>query len=442
MTFNRKSLTALLLAVLTLFLFTGCSAAAQLDDIVTGLLTPSGAEDSFTPQQAEGLCIIAARRANTRWPDSMPDALHEDIRAAFAVYYDADYGRYCAEASIPVIVSDGSPDIHRLEYSLTGNSTANLYMQLDEAVEEILTRLAGPACAANDEGADLLAALSEARAADPAIRKFAVIDSGITVSGYLNMAVTDIMAGEAADVIAAIDPAAFPSLDGYGISFYNLGNVCGTQDAGYRTSNAYRQRLEQLWSGILTDRCGAELAQPIAFAASGGTEQLYSEDAEGLPWVAPAVFAVNIESAARDVYSIPASGVGFLPDSAEFRDPAVAQQVIEAAAAWLKDYFDTDPAGTVYVAGSIARPAPDSDLPTSAVSLARAQAVAQLLQAGGVDADRLVIVDTGTRRGSWSESVEFEADGTPIAAAREHNRQVVLIPSGSEQAAELAAMLP
>ena len=81
-------------------------------------------------------------------------------------------------------------------------------------------------------------------------------------------------------------------------------------------------------------------------------------------------------------------------------------------------------------------------LPTSAVSLARAQAVAQLLQAGGVDAGRLVIVDTGTSRGSWSESVEFEADGTPIAAAREHNRQVVLIPSGSEQAAELAAMLP
>ena len=43
-------------------------------------------------------------------------------------------------------------------------------------------------------------------------------------------------------------------------------------------------------------------------------------------------------------------------------------EILDLKASELSDYFTTDPAGTVYVAGSIARPAPDSDLPTSAVS--------------------------------------------------------------------------
>ncbi|MBQ8610575.1 MAG: hypothetical protein IJ412_02580 [Oscillospiraceae bacterium] len=436
---------ALVLAVLCLFGLTGCSAAAPMAGVLTALLDPAAVESGFTPQTAEGLCIIAAKRANTRWPQSLPDDLTQQIVSAFGVEYQTDYGRYCARARIPVIVSDSRPTARFLEYELYANTSANLQLQIENAVQQVLTYLQSAECAADDEGADLLAALSEARAALSgfAVKRIVIIDSGVTVSGHLNMAVNDITAGTLEEVLACVDAAAYPALQDFQVTMLNLGNVCGTQDDTCRNSNEYRARLEQLWTEVITGRCGAALTGPIVFAAAAGTDQLYCEgDPAGLPWVAPAVFAVNTGSPVREVYSISSAAVGFLPDSAEFREEELAARVIDEAAVWLKALFAADENSTVYVAGSIAQPSAGVQMTESDVSLARAEAVARLLTAADVDGSRLVIVDTGTRRGSWSApEADFHADGTPNAAAREHNRQVVLIPSGSEQAAELEALL-
>lgn len=439
----RIRFLAALLAIALALPCTGCAgsgaSSGTLAGAAGGLLL--GEEEPFTPSEGTGLVIVAAKRANTRWPDTLPDGLEQAVRSAFATWYDADYQKYRAKAEIPVLVSDGVPGAQLLRYELAGNTPANLNLQIEDAVRQVPAYLNSAACSADDEGADLLAALAEARALLDAGRggEIYVIDSGITVTGYFDMTRSDITVGTVQQVVDAIDPAAFCDLNGVNLTFVNLGNVCGGQ-SDYRTSSAYRTRLEEVWTEILAVRCGAALTQPLHFEAAGGTAQVYCEDGSGLPWVSPAVFDVSGESAPRTVYRIPASSVGFLPDSAEFRDPALAQAVIQAAAEWLSVYLDACPDETVYVVGSIAKTSPNAGQTASAVSRARAEAVAGLLTKYGIPAGRLTVVDSGTYRGSWSDAAEFDDAGQPLPDAQQANRQVVLIPSGSSEAAELAAL--
>ncbi len=202
-----------------------------------------------------------------------------------------------------------------------------------------------------------------------------------------------------------------PSLAGVTVYWAGLGDVAGDQSP---LTISTRSNLTALW-GAIVEAAGGTLVilpDPLTGAAPDGLpdvpEVLIPREDTKDDWTKPVVL--------RD------GQLRFKPDSAQFVDPAQARGVLaELVPAILQSGQVITITGATSAQGS-------RDLNKNiALSLARAEAVKDVLVEGGVPADSLETNGVGHE---WCGFMPEEGDEAGVAAAASENRKVILTTPG------------
>lgn len=268
--------------------------------------------------------------------------------------------------------------------------------------------------AAKTPETDLISAISIAGrmlSAGTANRKVMVIQhSGVNTGASLPMQEQelDLLNTEPAQLLDQLDAAAMvPQLNGVTVEFYGLGDVAGSQGT---LSAQQVQWLKSFWQGFF-DRTGAN----VTFHSDIVSGDALTENGHTVTPLAAA--------GAPTFVKVSAEQVAFQPDSTAFLDEAAARAALNGLAEQLK--------GTSahhIVAGSTAQVDNASSEGAQALSLARAQAVRDVLVEAGVPADQLTCLGLGN-------------EPTSVRSANEpDNRCVYVVSSDSVQATEFRSV--
>lgn len=267
--------------------------------------------------------------------------------------------------------------------------------------------------AATTPETDLISAISLASrmlSAGTADTKVMVIrHSGVNTAASLPMQDIDLLNSDPAKLLDQLDAAAMlPQLNGVAVEFYGLGDVAGSQGT---LSAQQVQWLKSFWQGFF-DRTGAANVTLHSDIVSGDALTVNGHTVTPLAVAgAPTFIKVSTEQ------------VAFQPDSTTFLDEAAARKALNGLAEQLKG------TSTHYiVAGSTAHVDNASREGAQALSLARAQAVRDVLVVAGVPADQITCLGLGN-------------EPTSVRSANEpNNRCVYVVSSDSAQAAEFLAV--
>lgn len=268
--------------------------------------------------------------------------------------------------------------------------------------------------AATTPETDLISAISLASrmlSAGTADNKVLIIrHSGVnTAVASLPMQDLDLLNSDPAKLLDQLDAAAMlPQLNGVAVEFYGLGDVAGSQ----RTLSAQQvQWLQSFWQAFF-DRTGAA----VTFHADIVSGEALTENGHKVTPLAPA--------GAPTFIKVSAEQVDFQPDSTTFLDEAAARKALNGLAEQLKGTS----AAHYIVAGSTAQVDNASREGAQALSLARAQAVRDVLVEAGVPADRFTCLGLGN-------------EPTSVRSANEpENRCTYVVADTTAQAAEFLAV--
>ena len=262
------------------------------------------------------------------------------------------------------------------------------------------------------------------------MKNIVILDTGLTSGkGYLNMSHVNIQDVSPKEILDSLDPGAFVSMDeSYCVTMLGLGNVCTPQRVP--SNFVFQSSLESLWTEYF-ERCGCTLSGPISFTPSSGEPMLHDEnDPSSYPYVPPIIF--RDADSDDDLILFNADELGFLPQSAEFRDPYQAERAIEKSVGRILTYLH-DPANKLYVVASVAMVQPGEKLSSDPISHDRMMAVSNILvDVFGVNPGQIVCVDAGNTVFSWRDSVEFPDGKTPDPQAMSENRVVALFGSSDK----------
>ena len=213
---------------------------------------------------------------------------------------------------------------------------------------------------------------------------------------------------KAAQLLDQLDAAAMlPQLNGVAVEFYGLGDVAGSQGT---LSAQQVQWLKSFWQAFF-DRTGA--------AVTFHTDIVSGDALNNGHTVTPLAAA-----GAPTFVKVSAEQVAFQPDSTTFLDEAAARAALNGLAEQLKG---TSVAHYI-VAGSTAQVDNASREGAQALSLARAQAVRDVLVEAGVPADRFTCLGLGN-------------EPTSVRSANEpENRCTYVVADTTAQAAEFLAV--
>ena len=246
--------------------------------------------------------------------------------------------------------------------------------------------------AATTPETDLISAISLASrmlSAGTADSKVMVIrHSGVNTGASLPMQELDLLTTDPAQLLDQLDAAAMlPQLNGVAVEFYGLGDVAGSQGT---LSAQQVQWLKSFWQGFF-DRTGAN----VTFHTD-----IVSGDALNNGHIVTPLAAVG----APTFVKVSAEQVTFQPDSTTFLDEAAARAALNGLAEQLKGTS----AAHYIVAGSTAQVDNASREGAQALSLARAQAVRDVLVEAGVPADRFTCLGLGNEPTSVRSANEAE----------------------------------
>ena len=266
--------------------------------------------------------------------------------------------------------------------------------------------------AATTPETDLISAISLASrmlSAGTADSKVMVIrHSGVNTGTSLPMQELNLLNTDPAQLLDQLDAAAMlPQLNGVAVEFYGLGDVAGSQG----TLNAQQvQWLKSFWQGFF-DRTGANVTFHTDIVSGDALNNGHT--------VTPLAAA-----GAPTFVKVSAEQVAFQPDSTTFLDEAAARAALNGLAEQLKGTS----AAHYIVAGSTAQVDNASREGAQALSLARAQAVRDVLVEAGVPADRFTCLGLGN-------------EPTSVRSANEpENRCTYVVADTTAQAAEFLAV--
>lgn len=233
--------------------------------------------------------------------------------------------------------------------------------------------------------------------------------SGVNTAASLPMQDLDLLNTDPAQLLDQLDAAAMlPQLNGVAVEFYGLGDVAGSQGT---LSAQQVQWLKSFWQAFF-DRTGAnvtfhtDIVSGDALTVNGHT-------------VTPLAAA-----GAPTFVKVSAEQVAFQPDSTTFLDEAAARAALNGLAEQLKGTS----AAHYIVAGSTAQVDNASREGAQVLSLARAQAVRDVLVEAGVPADRFTCLGLGN-------------EPTSVRSANEpENRCTYVVADTTAQAAEFLAV--
>lgn len=266
--------------------------------------------------------------------------------------------------------------------------------------------------AATTPETDLISAISLASrmlSAGTADTKVMVIrHSGVNTAASLPMQDLDLLNSDPAKLLDQLDAAAMlPQLNGVAVEFYGLGDVAGSQGT---LSAQQVQWLKSFWQGFF-DRTGANVTFHTDIVSGDALNNGHT--------VTPLAAA-----GAPTFVKVSAEQVTFQPDSTTFLDEAAARAALNGLAEQLKGTS----AAHYIVAGSTAQVDNASREGAQALSLARAQAVRDVLVEAGVPADRFTCLGLGNEPTSVRSANEAE------------NRCVYVVSSDSVQATEFRSV--
>lgn len=455
----KKKLLFLLSVILVMTMFSGCGRNKEAKEEKVG----------------SELVIIMGRHANANmYTEEMLSNLEgfdEEIQKAFSLWYDKSKKKYCAQANISVIVSDGYPTTTPIVIDGNANKSETLYTisntpekreaNINNIISGVKTFLASEDLMADDEEVDLLAALCEAQTildnSKSEAKSIIIVDTGITTTGFLDMSEISIQGNSVDELVnEKINEAAYPDLKGVDVRFYGLGNV-SSQQAFNRNDNDFKKKMVELWTKILKEKChvGSQLAQiKVAEIPSNAIPMAYDENGSGYPYVREVGFDVQKSIAdkieqlgAVDVpapeppepdegVTLSSAELGFEPNKATFRNTKKAEEIIKNYAVELIDYLSGAESNKIYVVGSIARTSESSNAPNDDVSYNRAKKVIDILiKTCNIPADRIIGVDAGTIKFTWRDADEF-AGGAYNPTNAQNNRLVRIVPSSASEEVE------
>ena len=266
--------------------------------------------------------------------------------------------------------------------------------------------------AATTPETDLISAISLASrmlSAGTADSKVMVIrHSGVNTGTSLPMQALDLLNTDPAQLLDQLDAAAMlPQLNGVAVEFYGLGDVAGSQGT---LSAQQVQWLKSFWQAFF-DRTGANVTFHTDIVSGDALNNGHT--------VTPLAAA-----GAPTFVKVSAEQVAFQPDSTTFLDEAAARAALNGLAEQLKGTS----AAHYIVAGSTAQVDTPSREGAQALSLARAQAVRDVLVEAGVPADRFTCLGLGN-------------EPTSVRSANEpENRCTYVVADTTAQAAEFLAV--
>lgn len=314
-----------------------------------------------------------------------------------------------AQAYLAIVVADGKPFLAAQAGSLLTRDSNSVIQRRDRDANRQLvdTKLTG--AKAKTPETDLLSALdlaSRAIASQPGRHTIVVLDSGLSTVPPLDFRTPGLLDSDPAELAASLKTARqLPDLAGDDVVFQGLGDTAAPQ---VELGRPQRAALIDLWTAIAK----AAGADDVRVEKS----PLTATPPAGLPAVSPVVLPKGISCTATAV-TLTGGDVGFLPDSAEFRDRAAATAVVGPIAQQLRGAQVTATlTGTTADVGDKAGQV--------LLSEQRAQAVAALLAGLGVPADRLTVTGRGSDFPGYV--VDHDGAGHLLPAAAALNRKVMI----------------
>lgn len=315
-----------------------------------------------------------------------------------------------ASGSAGFVISDGSPFVIGPQRFDKVKNNDIQQARADKAARLELVEAVRGAAAITPE-TDLISAVSlggRMLSAGTASNKVLIIQhSGINTAASLPMQDLDLLKTDPAQLLDQLDAAAMvPQLNGVTVEFYGLGDVAGSQ----RTLSAQQvQWLKSFWQAFF-DRTGAVVAFHTDIVSGDALNNGHT--------VTPLAVA-----GAPTFIKVSAEQVAFQPDSTTFLDEAAARAALNGLAEQLKGA-----SANYIVAGSTAHVDNASREGAQALSLARAQAVRNVLVEAGVPADQIICLGLGN-------------EPTSVRSANEpENRCTYVVADTTAQAAEFLAV--
>jgi OOP family OmpA-OmpF porin len=360
----------------------------------TGTDAPPPDESTCTHTAAvEGLAIAVGGRANSPkpvLPKSVTDVLVEQMdkkKGYTVVRVDGQPSIACAEQFSPQAVASEA-------------KAAERRMFMETAFFEMR------AARARQPEADPLLALSRAAAAAKPDGTVMLVDSGLQTVPPLDFRQQGLLLAQPDAVVQELKKRnLLPDLTNRKVVLAGIGYTAPPQKP---LDDATRRRLVAIWDAIA--RAGG------AKSVEHDTTPLNADVTRNVPNVStveiPKVDNINIGCDTESILSDEGE-VGFNPDQTTFKDDAKAREALKKFADWLK----ARPSARVELIGTVAHH--DRDPGNAGLPRARAETVADVLAALGVDRSRI------TARGDgWGPFPNKNAPPDP--ANDQLNRRVVV----------------
>lgn len=373
------------------------AACAVLAGLLAGCSTISSKDGAADEAVATDTALILTQG------DGMPSLTNaEDFLDCVNVTHGGSAGLVIADGS-PFAVGPQRFDQVKKNDIQQARADKAARLELVEAVQS---------AAAKTHETDLVSSISLAArmlSAGTADNKVMIIrHSGVNTAASLPMQDLDLLNTDITQLLDQLGTAAMiPQLGGVTVEFYGLSDTAGSQPP---LSAQQVQWLQSFWQAFF-DRTGANVTFHTDIVSGDALNNGHT--------VTPLAAA-----GAPTFVKVSAEQVAFQPDSTAFLDEAAAHAALNALAEQLKGTS----AAHYIVAGSTAQVDNASREGAQALSLARAQAVRDVLVEAGVPADRFTCLGLGN-------------EPTSVRSANEpENRCTYVVADTTAQAAEFLAV--
>ncbi|RDI24508.1 OmpA family protein [Lentzea flaviverrucosa] len=363
--------------------------------------TPVGGETTGTAgscpaSSGKALTLVVGARMGSQRP-SLPNEVKSLVQTT------AEQG-----GRVQVVRVDGQPTVAlSADVKVDAQNDARKQKKVAEAVEKVasvVTQLEP-----KKAEADVLGALAEASRVTPSGGTIVLIDSGLSTAGALSYQDNRMFSVVPADMAAYLKNGnLLPDLTGKSVVLVGLG---GTAEPQAPLDENLRGKVAELWRTVVT-AAGAGCTADVQVASRRDAfETTVPVTPVKLPEPPP-----PFKECGTTVLS-DSGAVGFVPDQAEFRDPAAAERTVRDLA--------TPVAGgneKFTLIGNTATVGPEAGL--KELSKRRAEKVKELLVRLGITADRV------TTRGDGASGPHHVQDlgpgGVLLPGPAAQNRSVVV----------------
>jgi OOP family OmpA-OmpF porin len=357
--------------------------------------TPAAWNLSCPAKPGTAVTLVVGARANS--PQTrLPEEAQALLRAAALEHQ-----------KIQVIRLDGVPTVAlTATFQTDGRNPQIRQRDLDNFITQTLQFIAN--LQPKQPEADLLGALTQAGQITPENGTIVVLDSGLVTSGPLNFQNPNMFGAQHAEITSFLEAQhLLPDLKGRSLLFVGLGETADPQPA---LSGEAHDQVGQLWHAVAKKAgatCDSDLR--VALTRNAVTTTVPVSVVKPPP---PPIFGDCGTTVMADN-----SPVGFIVDTAKFRNPAGAKTFLDSLVTVLKGHNQQ-----VVLTGTTS--SEGSDAANKTLSEQRAAAVKAVLVQAGVAEGRIKTVGAGEH---WpGRETDMTKDGVLIPTAAARNRSVVV----------------